>query len=164
MADLVFSIKTVTIGDVVDNITNWASRKNVRDIGVTQGGATITMEATNLEINSDQNMDPEATVLTGYPKTITVNALDLVPANLALAFGGTVDGTTVNIPAAVTISEKSVEIKTKSETGLVEKTIKIPRCSIIPSSNINLNNSGAAVLVFTGKVLSPSAGNAVQIA
>ena len=93
MADLVFSIKTVTIGDVVDNITNWASRANIRDIGVTQGGATITMEATNLEINSDQNMDPEATVLTGYPKTITVNALDLVPANLALAFGGTVDGT-----------------------------------------------------------------------
>jgi len=163
MADLVFSINSVTIGDVVDNITNWASRTNVRDIGVTQGGATLTMEATTLDISSDQRMDPEATVLTGFPKTVTVNALDLSPANIALAFGGTVDGTTVNIPPVVSVVQKSIEITTKTETGLVGKTIKIPNCSITPSTTINLNNSGAAVLVFTGKVLSPTAGNAVQI-
>ena len=107
MADLVFSINSVTIGDVVDNITNWASRTNVRDIGVTQGGATLAMEATTLDISSDQRMDPEATVLTGFPKTVTVNALDLTPANIALAFGGTVDGTTVNIPPVVSVVQKA---------------------------------------------------------
>lgn len=154
MANIVFNVSKVeyrnsgTMKDAV-NASDWV------DIGVTQGGVTLAFELNQLEIPSDQHMDPEAILATSAPKTITYNLLDLKKENLALVLGGTVDGSAVNIATAPTMTNKGFRITTVSASGLSQLTILVPKSTIIPGSTLNFNNSGAAIGVLTTKVLAP---------
>ena len=154
MANIVFNVSKVeyrnsgTMKDAV-NASDWV------DIGVTQGGVTLAFELNQLEIPSDQHMDPEAILSTSAPKTITYNLLDLKKENLALILGGTVDGSAVNIATAPIMTNKGFRITTVSASGLSQLTILVPKSTIVPGSTLNFNNSGAAIGVLTTKVLSP---------
>ena len=155
MADkIVFNVSKVeyrdsgTMKDAV-NASDWV------DIGVTQGGVTMAFELNQLEIPSDQHMDPEAILGTSAPKTITYNLLDLKKENLALLLGGTVDGTAVNIATTPSMINKGFRITTVSASGIARLVVLVPKASIIPGTTLNLNSSGAAVGVLTTKILAP---------
>jgi hypothetical protein len=154
MPDLLFSVSKV---EVSNDGTTWT------DLGVTRGGARLTQDVETIEITSDQNADPEAVVPVRAPKTITLNLLDAKPDNIALAFGGTVNGSTVEIPAVLSGVEKQVRITTKAVNG-VQFTITIPRALITGRSEINLTSDDAAVLPLEIRVLTPSSGAPVTIA
>jgi hypothetical protein len=153
MPDLLFSVSKVEVSD--DGVT-WT------DLGVTKGGARLTQDPENLEITSDQNADPEAVIPIRAVKTISLNLLDAKPENIALAFGGTVNGSAVEIPAVLSGVEKQVRITTKPING-VNFTIEVPRASITGRSEINLTNDDAAVLPLEIRVLTPQSGPAVTI-
>lgn len=153
MADLLFNVSKVEISE--DGST-WT------DLGVTQGGARFTQDITETEIESDQNTDPEAVITVKAPKTLTLNLLDAKPENLALAFGGTVNGDAVEIPKLVTGVEKQIRITTQPVAG-VSFEITIPRAKITGRSEINLTKDNAATLPLEVKVLAPTTGAPVTI-
>lgn len=153
MPDFLFGIEKV---EVSDDGTTWT------DLGVTRGGARLTQDIEEIEIQSDQNADPEAVIVVRAPKTITINLLDAKPENLALAFGGTVSENVVTIPKVVEGVEKQVRIMTKPING-VKFQITIPRAKITGRSEINLARDEAAVVPLEIKVLAPETGDPVTI-
>ena len=153
MANLMFNIAKI---EVSDDGTTW------QDLGATQGGGRITQDVQEVEIQSDQNADPEAIISIRAPKTISVNLLDASPENLALAFGGTVSGNVVSIPNIVSGVEKQVKITTQPVNG-VSFEILVARGKITGRSEINLNADNAAVIPLEIKVLSPESGDPVTI-
>lgn len=154
MADLIFSISKIEIADVGGN--TWT------DLGVTKGGGRFVQDIEEVEIQSDQNSDPEAVVSIRAPKTVSVNLLDAKPENIALAFGGTVSGNAVNIPAIVNGVVKQVKITTKPING-VKYEILIARGKITGRSEITLDSRDATAIPLEIRVLSPATGNPVTI-
>ena len=153
MADLVFSVNKV---EVSDDGTTWT------DLGVTKGGATFTQSTETLDINSDQNSDPEASIPVSAPKTVRLNLLDAKPSNLALAFGGTVSTNTVSIPNLVTGTTKQVRITTRAINS-VQYQIHIKNGFITGESEIALSNTDAVVIPITVEVMDSSDGYPVVI-
>lgn len=153
MADLMFNIEKI---EVSDDGTTWT------DLGATKGGGRITQDVQEVEIQSDQNADPEAIVAIRAPKTISVKLLNASPENLALAFGGTVAGNIVSIPNVLTGVEKQVRITTQPVNG-VSFEILVARGKITGRSEINLNADNATVIPLEIKVLTPQTGDPVTI-
>jgi len=150
---LVFSVNKV---EVSDDGENWT------DLGVTKGGATFTQSTETLDINSDQNSDPEASIPTASPKTVRLNLLDAKPSNLALAFGGTANTNTVSIPKLVTGTTKQVRITTRAINS-AQYEIHIKKGFITGESEIALSNTDAVVIPITVEVLDSGDGYPVVI-
>ena len=154
-ASLMFSIASVKIDTV-------GQSSFTTDLGVTKGGATLTQSVDKIDIKSDQNSDPVAKVILKAPKTLKLNLLDASPSNLALAFGGAVNGDTVEIPNLVAGTEKAIKITTKT----VNKTyyeIIVTRGLITGASELTMNSSDASAIPLDIKVLKPSSGATVTI-
>ena len=157
MADLMFSITSVKLS--TDGGNTWPT-----DLGVTKGGATFSQTIDKLDIKSDQSSDPVAKVVLRAPKTLKLNLLDATPANLALAFGGTVnvDGATVEIPSLVTGVERAIKITTKPVNKVYYEII-VKRGLITGASELTMNSSDASAIPLDIKVLKPSSGATVTI-
>lgn len=153
MADLMFSISKV---EVSDNGTTWT------DLGATKGGGRFTQDIETVEIQSDQASDPEAIIPVRAPKTISLNLYDAKPENLALAFGGTVSGSDVNIPSLVTGVTKQLKITTRAVNGVYFE-ILVQKAFITGRSEISLDARDSTAIPLEIRVLVPSSGAPVKI-
>jgi len=154
-ASLMFSIASVKIDTV-------GQSSFPTDLGVTKGGATLTQSVDKIDIKSDQNSDPVAKVILKAPKTLKLNLLDATPTNLALAFGGTVNVDTVEIPNLVAGTEKAIKITTKTVNKVYYEII-VTRGLITGASELTMNSSDASAIPLDIKVLKPSSGAPVTI-
>jgi len=154
-ASLMFSIASVKIDTV-------GQSSFATDLGVTKGGATLTQSVDKIDIKSDQNSDPVAKVILKAPKTLKLNLLDATPTNLALAFGGTVNVDTVEIPNLVAGTEKAIKITTKTVNKVYYEII-VTRGLITGASELTMNSSDASAIPLDIKVLKPSSGAPVTI-
>lgn len=153
LASLVFNVNKV---EVSDDGTTWV------DVGATKGGATFTQGIETLDINDDQNSDPQASIPMSAPKTVKLNLLDAKPSNIALAFNGTVASNTVSIPAVVTGVVKQVKITTQAVNSS-QYEVLIKKGFITGESEIPLSNSDAVVIPITVEVLDSGDGYPVVI-
>jgi len=154
-ASLMFSIASVKVDTV-------GQSSFATDLGVTKGGATLTQSVDKIDIKSDQNSDPVAKVILKAPKTLKLNLLDATPTNLALAFGGTVNVDTVEIPNLVAGTEKAIKITTKTVNKVYYEII-VKRGLITGASELTMNSSDASAIPLDIKVLKPSSGAPVTI-
>ena len=137
MADIAIALEKI---EVSDDGSTWT------DLGKTKGGAIFRQTPTEVEIESDQDVDPIAVLTTGLRREIEANLIDCNPSNLAFVFGGTVAGDVVTLPN--TASEgvtKQVKLTTKAISGY-KFEILIPKGRLKPEGEITINNEGNAVV------------------
>jgi len=152
MADIMFSILKV----------EWWDTSEWRSLGVTKGGATFSQTIDKLDIKSDQSSDPVAKVVVRAPKTLRLNLLDASLDNLALAFGGTKDGSTVKIPSLIPGVERKLKITTKPVNNTYYE-ITIERGLVTGESELSMTSDDASAIPLNVKVLTPSSGSPVTI-
>jgi len=155
MADIMFSIFKVEWWDT-SGTPGW------RSLGVTKGGATFSQTIDKLDIKSDQSSDPVAKVVVRAPKTLRLNLLDASLDNLALAFGGTKDGSTVKIPSLIPGVERKLKITTKPVNNTYYE-ITIERGLVTGESELSMTPDDASGIPLNVKVLTPSSGSPVTI-
>lgn len=160
--NIVFSIESVKFYDttrIVATDGTLATMTGTVDLGRTIGGASFAQTEENVEIMSDQSADPEAIVTIRAPKEITINLRSCDPDNLALAFGGTVAGSSVIFPADIPETiERAMSLTTRSGSGLTQLQVNVARSRIAPSSTLEFNTSDGSSLELTCTVLAPATG------
>ena len=155
MADIMFSIFKVEWWDT-SGTPQW------RSLGVTKGGATFTQSIEKLDITNDQSGVPITKVVVRAPKTLRLNLLDASLDNLALAFGGTKDGSTVKIPSLISGVERKLKITTKPVNNTYYE-ITIERGLVTGESELSMTSDDASSIPLNVKVLTPTAGAPVTI-
>lgn len=155
MADIMFSIFKVEWWDT-SGTPQW------RSLGVTKGGATFTQSIEKLDITNDQSGVPITKVVVRAPKTLRLNLLDASLDNLALAFGGTKDGSTVKIPSLLPGVERKLKITTKPVNNTYYE-ITIERGLVTGESELSMTSDDASGIPLNVKVLTPSSGSPVTI-
>ena len=162
---LIFNIDKVEVMDYdalkgvteLKESTAWTAAVN---LGKTQGGGSVKQEIEEMEIESDQSADPEYIAVTKAKKGVNVNLLEATPSNMALAFGGTVDGTDTNlmrIPNLPQGVEKAMRITTQQINGTSYWVI-IPRIKVKGNAEISFDKTNPTVLPLEGTVLTPGTG------
>ncbi len=150
--NLVFNVSKVEV---------WGT-SSYDDLGVTKGGATFSQSVNTLDVTDDQDSDAIASIVLEAPKVLKLNLLDATPSNLALAFGGTVVGNVVSIPALVTGTTKKIKVTTRPVNG-VKYEIEIKNGFITGESEIALSNSDAVTLGLTVEVMASEDNKPVTI-
>lgn len=141
MSDFILAVDKVEIADV-------GSSPSI-DLGKTKGGAIFRQNAANeVEIDNDQDVEPEAIITTKLRREMELNLADCKLSNLALVFNGTVVGSVLTLPTEVNAGvTKAVKLTTK-ELGGVYYEILLPKARIRPEGEITINNDGNAVLTL----------------
>ena len=139
MSDFILAVEKVEIGEV-------GSAPTI-DLGKTKGGVVFRQNATQeVEIDNDQDVEPEDIITTKLRREMEVNLADCKVDNLALVFNGEVSGSEVTLPTEVNEGvKKSVKLTTKQLNG-VHYEIMLPKARIRPEGEITINNEGNAVL------------------
>jgi len=108
-----------------------------------------------IEINSEENDEPEEIIAGKSTKTLKWSIINVSPTALAATLGGTVTGTGATeaweAPSATTLIEKSVRIKTKSG-----ETIDMPRCRIISKLAWKFSKKDVNKIDITAYILNPT--------
>lgn len=152
--NLVFNVSKVEVWNTATS--------SYDDLGVTKGGATFSQSVNTLDVTDDQDSDAIASIVLEAPKVLKLNLLDATPSNLALAFGGTVEGNVVSIPALVTGATKKIKVTTRPVNG-VKYEIEIKNGFITGESEIVLSNSDAVTLGLTVEVMASDDNKPVTI-
>jgi len=139
MSDFILAVEKVEIGNV-------GSTPNV-DLGKTKGGVIFRQNAaTEVEIDNDQDVEPEAIITTKLRREMEINLADCKLDNLALVLNGTVVGSVLTLPSEVSAGvTKAVKLTTKAISG-VHYEILLPKARIKPEGEINVNNDGNAIV------------------
>lgn len=142
MSEFILAIDKVYTGEVgVDPST---------DLGKTKGGAIFRQNAAaEVEIDNDQDVEPEAIITTKLRREMEINLADCKVENLAMVFNGSVVGSEVSLPTSVSEGVvKAVKLKTKELNGSYYE-ILLPKARIRPEGEISINNDGNAVLTVS---------------
>jgi len=155
MGDIVIGLSSF---EVSDDGTTWT------DLGKIKGGGVFRQTPSEVEIESDQEVDPEAIVTFGFRREIEVNLIDLKPENLALLFGRGSASTTVasDVTSSTSVPVASVNGFQVGDKILVDGT-SVTITAIDESTNtLTVDTSvsaltGASVtLDLSGKVVLPN--------
>lgn len=139
MSDFILAVDKVEIADV-------GTAPNV-DLGKTKGGVVFRQNAAQeVEIDNDQDVEPEAIITTKLRREMEINLSDCKLDNLALVFNGTVAGSVLSLPTEVSAGvTKAVKLTTKAIGGVYYEVL-LPKARIKPDGEITVNNDGNAVV------------------
>ena len=139
MSDFILAVEKIEIADV-------GSSPNI-DLGKTKGGAVFRQNAAQeVEIDNDQDVEPEAIITTKLRREMEINLSDCKLDNLALVFNGTVGGSILSLPTTVSAgTTKAVKLTTKAIDGVYYEVL-LQKARIRPEGEITINNDGNAVV------------------
>lgn len=145
MSEFILAVDKVYFGDAGGTPAN--------DLGKTKGGVIFRQNASSeVEIDNDQDVEPEAIITTKLRREMEINLADCALDNLELLFNGTIgdapDDNILTLPDEVDEGvTKSLKLVTKPLNG-VKYEIELSRARIRPEGEINVNNDGNAVLTL----------------
>lgn len=143
MSDFILALDKVEVGDV-------GTSPSV-DLGKTKGGAIFRQNASQeIELDNDQDVEPEAIVTTKINREIEVNLADCSLENLELLFNGEIgeapNDNVVTLPEEVQDGViKAIRLTSKVLDGVNYK-IELSKARIRPEGEVTVNNDGNAVL------------------
>jgi hypothetical protein len=138
MSEFMFALEKVEIAEV-------GSTPNI-DLGKTKGGATFRQTPTEVEIDNDQDLEPEEIITTKLRRELEINLADCKLANLQLAFGGEVVGSVLTLPSSVTTGIKKAVRLTTKEIGGVAFQIDLAKARIRPEAETVFGIDGNSTL------------------
>jgi hypothetical protein len=145
MSEFILAVDKVYFGD--------AGGTPASDLGKTKGGVIFRQNASSeVEIDNDQDVEPEAIITTKLRREMEINLADCALDNLELLFNGTIgeapDDNILTLPDEVDEGvTKSLKLVTKTLNG-IKYEIELSRARIRPEGEINVNNDGNAVLTL----------------
>jgi len=145
MSEFILAVDKVYFGD--------AGGTPSSDLGKTKGGVIFGQNASSeVEIDNDQDVEPEAIITTKLRREMEINLADCALDNLELLFNGTIgeapDDNILTLPDEVDEGvTKSLKLVTKTLNG-IKYEIELSRARIRPEGEINVNNDGNAVLTL----------------
>jgi hypothetical protein len=145
MSEFILAVDKVYFGDAGGTPAN--------DLGKTKGGVIFRQNASSeVEIDNDQDVEPEAIITTKLRREMEINLADCTLDNLELLFNGTIgevpNDNILTLPDEVDEGvTKSLKLVTKPLNG-VKYEIELSRARIRPEGEINVNNDGNAVLTL----------------
>jgi len=143
MSEFILAVDKVYYGDAGGTPNN--------DLGKTKGGVIFRQTTpTEVEIDNDQDVEPEMIISTKLRREMEINLADCSLDNLELLFNGTIgevpDDDILTLPDEVSEGvTKSLKLVTKTMNG-VKYEIELSRARIRPEGEINVNNDGNAVV------------------
>ena len=143
MSEFILAVDKVYYGDAGGTPNN--------DLGKTKGGVIFRQTTpTEVEIDNDQDVEPEMIISTKLRREMEINLADCSLDNLELLFNGTIgeapDDDILTLPDEVSEGvTKSLKLVTKAMNG-VKYEIELSRARIRPEGEINVNNDGNAVV------------------
>lgn len=151
MSDFILAVDKVYVGTVGESPTT--------DLGKTKGGVVFRQNAAaEVEIDNDQDVEPEAIITTKLRREMEINLADCSVDNIELIFNGTKAGSVVTLPTEVSEGVvKAVKLVTKTLSG-VHFEILLPKARIRPEGEITVNNDGNAVLRLMVQGLAHTSG------
>lgn len=123
------------------------------DLGKTKGGIIFRQNAaTEVEIDNDQDVEPESIITSKIRRELEINLADCKLSNLEMLFDGEIqkapNDNILNLPEEAKDGVvKSIKITSKTLDGIYY-TITMDRARIRPEGEIAVNNDGNAVLTL----------------
>lgn len=145
MSEFILAVDKVYFGD--------AGGTPASDLGKTKGGVIFRQNASSeVEIDNDQDVEPEAIITTKLRREMEINLADCTLDNLELLFNGTIgevpNENILTLPDEVNEGvTKSLKLVTKTLNG-IKYEIELSRARIRPEGEINVNNDGNAILTL----------------
>ena len=142
MSEFILAVDKVYFGD--------AGGTPSSELGKTKGGVIFRQNTpTEVEIDNDQDVEPEMIISTKLRREMEINLADCALANLELLFNGTIgeapDDDILTLPDEVSEGvTKSLKLVTKTLSG-VRYEIELSRARIRPEGEIAVNNDGNAI-------------------
>jgi len=142
MSEFILAVDKVYFGDAGGTPNN--------ELGKTKGGVIFRQTTpTEVEIDNDQDVEPEMIISTKLRREMEINLADCALANLELLFNGTIgevpNDDILTLPDEVSEGvTKSLKLVTKTLNG-VKYEIELSRARIRPEGEIAVNNDGNAV-------------------
>lgn len=143
MSEFILAVDKVYFGDAGGTPNN--------ELGKTKGGVVFRQTTpTEVEIDNDQDVEPEMIISTKLRREMEINLADCALDNLELLFNGTIgevpDDDILTLPDEVSEGvTKSLKLVTKTLNG-VKYEIELSRARIRPDGEIAANNDGNAVV------------------
>jgi hypothetical protein len=143
MSEFILAVDKVYFGD--------AGGTPSTELGKTKGGVIFRQTTpTEVEIDNDQDVEPEMIISTKLRREMEINLADCSLDNLELLFNGTIgevpDDDILTLPDEVSEGvTKSLKLVTKTMNG-VKYEIELSRARVRPEGEINVNNDGNAVV------------------
>ena len=144
------------------------------DLGRTNGGITFDVSPESLEVESDQNLDPEDTQLQKRTISGTINLIEAKGEVLALLFSGQYNASPdannagvvgeITIPASASIIAKSMFVRTRPNSDGEYFHMLFPKVNVSAQTSITLEKGSANpfTLSFTAATTLDNSGNPID--
>lgn len=144
------------------------------DLGRTNGGITFDVSPESLEVESDQNLDPEDTQLQKRTISGTINLIEAKGEVLALLFSGQYNASPdannsgvvgeITIPASASIIAKSMFVRTRPNSDGEYFHMLFPKVNVSAQTSITLEKGSANpfTLSFTAATTLDNTGNPID--